>query len=238
MPPHPPIAVVAGGGSGIGEACAVRLGREGFHLVLVGRTPGKLEAVARRIADAGGSAEAYPADVREWDQLEGLETRWAETGVDLLINSAGGQFYAPTAELSPGGWKAVVDLNLTGAFHLCRRLSPALSRRRGAAVMVVANLWRTAAPGLAHSAAARAGVVSLTRTLALEWAKDGVRVNAVSPGLTDTPALHERYAGLVEQVPLGRIGQVEEMADAILFMARSPYVTGEVLTIDGGLHLV
>lgn len=233
-----PVAVVAGGGSGIGQATALALARQGYHLVLVGRTPEKLEATAAEIVRGGGSAACFPADVRDWDRLGELQALVADRGVDLLVNSAGGQFYAPSEEITRGGWNAVVELNLSGSFFLCRQLLPALRLRRGSVVMVVADIWRKAAPGLVHSAAARAGVVSLVRTLALEWAGAGIRVNAVSPGLTDTAALLDRYAGLVEKTPLGRIGRVDEMVDAILFMARSAYITGEVLTVDGGLHLV
>ena len=145
---------------------------------------------------AGGSASIFPADVRDWDRLAQLQAQLDETGLDLLINSAGGQFFAATEEISQNGWKAVVDLNLSGSFFLCRHLLPSLRKRRGSVVTVVANLWQKASPGLVHSAAARAGVVSITRTLALEWAKDGIRVNAVSPGLTDTPALQDRYLPL------------------------------------------
>lgn len=232
------IAVVAGGGSGIGQGCALRLGGEGWHVVLVGRDSGKLDGTAARIAEAGGSAECFAGDVRDWDRMAELAASVGEEGIDLLVNSVGGQFAAPSAELSRNGWQAVVDTNLNGAFFLARHLRPALTKKRGAIVMVVANIWQKAAPRLAHSAAARAGVVSLVRTLALEWAGEGIRVNAVSPGLTDTPALLPGYAELVGTVPLGRLGMVEEVTDAILYLARSGYVTGEVLTIDGGLHLV
>jgi NAD(P)-dependent dehydrogenase (short-subunit alcohol dehydrogenase family) len=131
----------------------------------------------------------------------------------------------------------VVDINLSGSFFLCRQLQPSLRKRRGAVVLIVANMWRRPAPNLAHSAAARAGVVNLMNTLALEWAADGIRLNAIAPGLTDTPALLPQYRALADKVPLKRIGTVDEVVDAILFMARSPYVTGEVLAIDGGLHL-
>lgn len=233
------IAIVAGGGSGIGQGCALRLAGEGCHLVLVGRDKVKLDDTATRIADAGGSAETFPADVRHWDRMGELAALVEASGIDFLINSAGGQFAKPAAELSRNGWKAVVETNLDGAFFLARQLYPALVKRRGSVVMVVANLWQKGAPAMAHSGASRAGVVNLMRTLAVEWAGEGIRVNAVSPGFTDTPGLLDRYRGaMLESVPLGRIGTVEEVVDAILFMAKAGYVTGEVLTIDGGLQLV
>jgi citronellol/citronellal dehydrogenase len=209
----------------------------GYHVVLVGRDAGKLDTTAGEIIAQGGSALAFPADVRDWDRLAELQTLVADTGADLLINSAGGQFAQPSAELTREGWQSVVDVNLTGSFNLCRHLHPALCERRGAIVLIVANMWRRPAPNLAHSAAARAGVVNLMHTLALEWAPDGIRVNAVAPGLTDTPALLPQYRALADRVPLKRIGTVEEVVDAILFMGRAPYITGEVLSIDGGLHL-
>ncbi len=231
-----PIAVVAGGGSGIGRGCALRLAREDYEVVLVGRTAEKLEAVAGEIRAAGGRARTFTADARDWDRVAELAAE-VDSGVDLLINAAGGQFAQASAELSRNGWQSVVDNNLSGSFFLCRHLYQALRQRRGAAVMVVANLWQKPAPQLVHSAAARAGVVSMARTLALEWAGDGIRINAVAPGLTNTEALEERYANLVDRVPLGRIAQVDEVVDAILFLGQSRYITGEVLSVDGGLKL-
>jgi NAD(P)-dependent dehydrogenase (short-subunit alcohol dehydrogenase family) len=237
MTSEQPVAVIAGGGSGIGRGCARRLSGMGYHVILVGRDAAKLDTTAAELADAGGSAQAFQADVRDWDRLGDLQTLVSKTGIDLLINSAGGQFAKPSAELSRDGWQSVVDINLSGSFFLCRQLQPALVKRRGAIVLIVANMWRKPAPHLAHSAAARAGVVNLMNTLALEWAPHGIRVNAVAPGLTDTPALLEQYRALAERVPLKRIGTVDEVVDAILFMGRTPYITGEVLSIDGGLHL-
>jgi citronellol/citronellal dehydrogenase len=162
----------------------------------------------------------------------------ADGGIDLLINSAGGQFPKLAAQLSRNGWQAVIDTNLNGAFFLARHLYPALAKRRGSVVNVVANLWQRGAPTMAHSGAARAGVVNLTRTLAAEWGKDGIRVNACSPGYIDTPALAEGLRAGVGSVPLGRMGTVEDCVEGILYLARAGYVTGEVLTIDGGLQLV
>ncbi len=237
MNPDKRIAVVAGSGSGIGQGCALRLAGEGWHVVLVGRDATRLEDTAARIAAAGSSAECFPGDVRDWERMGELGALVSDSGIDLLVNSAGGQFAAHAAELSRNGWQAVVDTNLNGAFFLARHLYPALVKRRGAIVMVVANLWQKGAATMAHSGAARAGVVNLVRTLAVEWAGQGIRVNAVSPGYTDTPALLDSYRRLVPTVPLGRIGTVEEVVDAILYLAGAAYVTGDVLTIDGGLHL-
>lgn len=233
------IAVVAGGGSGIGQACALQLASEGWHVVLVGRNAEKLALTEALIAEKGGTAECFSADVRDWDRLSELAAQLAGSGLDLLINSAGGQFASLAKDLSRGGWKAVVETNLDGAFFLSRQLYPALAKRKGAVVHVVANLWQRGAATMAHSAAARAGVVNLTQTLAIEWARDGIRVNAVSPGFIDTAGLLAEYKGdMKRKVPLGRIGVVDECVEAILFMARAGYITGEVLTVDGGLQLV
>lgn len=237
-----PTAVVTGGGSGIGAACAARLAGAGNMVVLVGRRPDPLEEVAGAILAAGGVAHAFPADIRDWDRLGELRdaiTGWSDR-VDVLVNAAGGQFPAPAAELTPSAWGAVVDTNLTGTFFVCRQLFPLLSRRGGAIVNVVASVWQRPFPGMAHSGAARAGVVNLTRTLALEWAARGIRVNALSPGFTDTPAFRSQVgdlAGLAGRVPLRRVATPEEVADAAMFLARSTYTTGEVLTVDGGFQL-
>ena len=231
------IAVIAGGGSGIGRGCALRLAGMGYRVVLVGRTASKLNETVDLVTGAGGRAVAFPADLRDWDRLAELQMLVGNSGVDLVINSAGGQFAKPSAELTRDGWQSVVDINLSGSFFLCRQLLPSLRKRRGSVVLIVANMWRRPAPSLAHSAAARAGVVNLMNTLALEWAPEGIRVNAVAPGLTDTPALLDQYRALANKVPLKRIATVDEIVDAILFMGRSAYITGEVLAVDGGLHL-
>lgn len=238
-----PTAVVTGGGSGIGAACAARLAEAGHMVVLVGRRPEPLQEVADTIGAGGAVAQAFPADIRDWDRLAELReaiTGWSDR-VDVLVNAAGGQFHAPAEQLTPNAWRAVVDTNLTGTFFVCRQLFPLLCRKGGVIVNVVASVWQRPFPGMAHSGAARAGVVSLTRTLALEWASHGIRVNALSPGFTDTPAFRSQVgdlSGPAARVPLRRVARAEEMADAAMFLARSTYTTGEVLTVDGGYQLM
>ncbi|HET8709766.1 MAG TPA: SDR family oxidoreductase [Spongiibacteraceae bacterium] len=231
------VAVVAGGGSGIGRGCALRFAGMGYKTILLGRDVEKLSKVAAEIAATGGDVETFAADVRDWDRLAELGDRLAATGIDVLVNSAGGQTAQPSAEMSREHWENVVGINLHGSFYLCRHLYKALRKRQGCVVTVVANMWQMPAPGLAHSAAARAGVVNLTRTLAKEWAPDRIRLNAVAPGLTDSGALRPEYKALVDRVPLGRIGTVDDVVDTIVFLAGASYITGEVISVDGGIRL-
>lgn len=235
---------MTGGGGGLGGACARLLADRGLAVVIMGRTLERLEAVRLDVEAAGGTVTSFPGDVRNWDRLQELHGMLAATHgrVDVLINSAGGQFHAAALDISPHGWSAVLETNLTGTFYACRTLFPLLRAARGSIVNVVAGVWQRAAPGMAHSGAARAGVVSLTRTLAVEWAEYGIRVNALSPGITDTPALRAHggdHQGRVARVPLGRMATAEEVAEAAWFLAgpSGRYVTGETLVVDGGLQL-
>ncbi|MHB8328089.1 MAG: SDR family oxidoreductase [Acidimicrobiales bacterium] len=241
----PRVAVITGGGGGIGGACARLLAGRGFTVFLVGRTSESLDAVRLAIEGASGRAVSFPADVRDWDRVQRLveQVTTSYGRVDVLINGAGGQFHAAVNDISPRGWSAVIDTNLTGTFHMCRAMFPLLEASGGTIVNVVANVWQRAAPLMAHSGAARAGVVSLTRTLALEWAAYGIRVNALSPGITDTAGLRNYQPNLderVARVPLQRAASAEEIADAAWFLAgpTGRYITGETLVIDGGLQLV
>jgi citronellol/citronellal dehydrogenase len=240
------VAVVTGGGGGIGSATARRLAAGGHDVVVVGRSAEPLQRVVDELDGKGGRAVAFPADVRQWERMEELAAMVeGEFGrLDVLVNSAGGQFHAAAVDITPRGWAAVIETNLTGTFFACRSLFPLLRRSdRGAIVNVVANVWQRAAPGIAHSGAARAGVVNLTRTLALEWAEHGIRVNCVSPGVTDTPGIRSHTPDLeprVARVPLRRAASADEVARLICMLCGpdAAYVTGDVLVVDGGLQLV
>ena len=239
-----PVAVVTGGGGGIGGACARTLAREGFAVVLLGRTEASLQVVQEQIRATSGEASSFVADVRSWERIQELAGQLQERygGVDILVNSAGGQFHAAATEISPNGWSAVVETNLTGTFYTCKALHDLLAETRGSIVNDVANVWQRGAPQMAHSGAARAGVISLTRTLALEWAPERIRVNALSPGLTDTAGLRNEAVDLdakAARVPLKRWATPEEVAETAWFLAgpTGSYITGAVLVVDGGLQL-
>jgi len=225
-------AVVTGGGGAIGTAVCRLLMADGWRVIAVGRNEEKLEAVG---------CETFVADVREGERLGELAAQLESC--DALVTCAGGQFIAKADDISPNGWRAVVETNLTGTWNSCRAFHELLAGGDGGAIVtMVANIWQRAAASMAHSGAARAGTVSLTRTLALEWGPQ-VRVNCVSPGVIDTPALRG-YGGdpadLAAGVPLRRPGTPKEIAGVVRFLISpaAAYITGEVLVVDGGFQLV
>lgn len=241
-------AVVTGGGSGIGRCIAHELASLGAKVVLAGRDAEKLERVAEEIAADGGAARPAPCDIRDEARVAALfeDVLAVEGRVDLLVNNGGGQFAAPAASLSPRGWRAVVETNLTGTFLMCKQAFESwMSEHGGAIVNVVADMWR-GMPMMAHSGAARAGVVNLTQTLALEWAGAQVRVNAVAPGVIASSGLAKypepvqaAVAELPKELPAGRLGTESEVSAAVVFLS-SPgarYVNGATLRVDGASSL-
>jgi NAD(P)-dependent dehydrogenase (short-subunit alcohol dehydrogenase family) len=241
------VGIVTGGGSGLGRAMALELARLGAAVSVAGRRPEPLAETVALVEQEGGRALAHPTDVRDPDAVDTLVEATASVlgRVDVLVNNAAGNFVVRAEDLSPNGWRAVVGIVLDGSF-LCSR---AAGRRMieqgdgGAILSVIASYAWTGGPGTVHSAAAKAGVIALTRTLAVEWARHGIRVNAICPGPTDTEGAgaalwptEEDRARVAATVPLGRLATPEEVAAwaAALCSQHASYITGETLTIDGG----
>jgi citronellol/citronellal dehydrogenase len=240
------VAIVTGGGSGIGFAIARTLGGLGARVAICGRRPEKLEAARAVLSARGITVHASPCDIREVDQVAafvaGVRASLGE--ISVLVNNAGGQFPSPAEDLSPRGWEAVIRNNLNGTFFMTREVARAsmIPQRRGRIVSILANMKR-GFPGMAHSGASRAAVDNLTKTLAIEWVKYNVQVNAVAPGIIRSSGLDQYSPELVERsrqrTPMKRLGTPEEVAELVAYLASdaASFVTGETWYIDGGAHL-
>jgi citronellol/citronellal dehydrogenase len=240
------VAIVTGGGSGIGRCTAHELSSLGAAVALIGRTREKLDRVCAEIGEAGGRASAHVCDIREEDAVKRAvaEVLAAHGRIDALVNNAGGQFPAPLASISAKGWDTVVRNNLTGGFLVSRECYTQWMAEHAAGcaiVNIIADMW-LGMPGMGHSGAARAGMLNFTETAALEWAP--VRVNAVAPGWIASsgmdhygPEMRARIRGLREHVPLGRLGTESEVSAAIVFLLSpaAAFVSGSCLRVDGAV---
>jgi citronellol/citronellal dehydrogenase len=237
------VALVTGGGTGIGRATALELARTGARVAICGRRPAPLEETRALVERAGGECLAVPADLREPEQADALvEAALERFGpIDVLVNNAGGQFVAPAEDISPNGWRAVHRLNVDAVWYLTRLVATRSMIPGGGGLVVFIGLSpRRALPGMAHASAARAAVENLSRTLAIEWGRHGVRTVTVTPGVIRTEGLDgygaEAIAQWEQEVPLGRLGAPEEVAAVIAFLA-SPggaYISGATILVDGG----
>jgi len=236
------VALVTGGGSGIGRCAAHELAALGARIALVGRRPERLAAVA---AEIGPAASTYPCDIREEDAVRAMVAAvLADHGrIDSLVNNAGGQFAAPLETISAKGWDTVVRTNLTGGFLVARECYTQCMKAAGAGAIVnmVADMWH-GMPTMGHSGAARAGMLNFTETAAFEWAP--VRVNAVAPGWIASsgldhypPEMAEHIRTLAARVPLGRLGTESEVSAAIVFLLSpaAAFVSGSCIRIDGAV---
>lgn len=191
------VALITGGATGIGFGIAELLASLGAHTVLASRNGAALEAAAVRLRDAGGKASVAVLDVRDAESVRAVVSRVAEERgrIDLLVNNAAGNFYAPSATLSPNAWRSVVEIDLFGTFYCCQAVAPVMRSKGGGRIVNVSmTLHYRGWPQMAHATAAKAGVDALTRTLAVEWAPWGVRVNAVAPGPIPTPGVLKAFA--------------------------------------------
>jgi NAD(P)-dependent dehydrogenase (short-subunit alcohol dehydrogenase family) len=243
------VAIVTGAGKGIGKAIAVGFARAGASLVVASRTQADIDDTASKIRETGRKALAVPADVTKVSQLENLLEKTLESfkKVDILVNNAGGDSGGTgyVLDLSIDDWKSGIELNLNSLFYCCKIIGGEMVRKKsGNIINMTSGMGFGPYPGAAHHAAARAGVINLTKTLALEWAPFNIRVNAIAPGYTETalPAKAwrehpEDKEALLKLIPLGRTAQPEEMVSTAVFLASSAsgYITGETINVSGGL---
>jgi NAD(P)-dependent dehydrogenase (short-subunit alcohol dehydrogenase family) len=245
------VAVITGGGSGLGREVAHAFARLGGHPVIAGRTADKLDDVVTSIKEDGGECTAIPTNIRDTDQVDALRDEvYARFGrTDFLVNNAGGQFPALPSAISDNGWRSVVDLNLNGTWNVTSRFMRPMAEVGYGAIVNIVTLFSfdRGAPMFLHSGAARAGVVNMVKTLAPYLMRYGVTINVLAPGIFTTPALIESELGplghteetfleeLVSQRMSARLGTVDEMAATVLFLC-SPaarYVCGATLIADG-----
>jgi peroxisomal 2,4-dienoyl-CoA reductase len=253
------VALITGGGTGIGFGVAELLAELGAHVVLASRKPEHLESACAAITATGGKASAVQLDVRDPEKVKiAVDSIAQQHGrLDLLVNNAAGNFYAPSATLSPNAWRSVVEIDLFGTFYCSQAVYPIMAQQGGGRIVSISmTLHYRGWPLMAHATAAKAGVDALTRTLAVEWAPQRIRLNAIAPGpiptegvrkaftppansgVTDVfAAADERMAAYAAQsIPLGRWGSPRDIGNMVAFLA-SPagdWITGAIFVVDGG----
>ncbi len=242
------IALVTGGGSGIGRATCLQLGRMGAKVAAADLSLPGAQATVEQMAAEGLTGAAHPVDVSSAEQVhclvEAVCDRWG--GIDVLANTAGIYQVGGIDDIGEADWDRVLGVNLKGAFLLCRAVVPVMRARGGGAIVNLSSISGRTKSDLAgvNYVASKAGIIGLTMCLGNQLARDGIRVNCVAPGTTDTPMVanvgEEGRAILTKRVPLGRLGRPDEIAAAVAFLASpaASYITGETLNVNGGAFMV
>ena len=253
------VALITGGGSGIGRGIADVLASLGAHVVIASRKQERVEQAAAEIRAAGGKASGVAVDVREPERVQGMiaEVQRGHGRIDLLVNNAAGNFYAPSESLSANAWKSVIEIDLYGTFFCSQAVLPVMRAQGGGAIVNISmTLHYRGWPLMAHATAAKAGIDALTRTLALEWARDHVRVNAIAPGPIPTEGVKKAFTpppsadGAIDvfaqeramdryakaMIPLQRFGSPEDIANMVAYLASpaAAWITGAIMVVDGG----
>src|SRR5438067_441299 len=237
--------IITGGGTGIGFAIARELARLGAEVILASRKEEHLSPAVDQIRNAGGKAEFHILDVRDAASVEAMAAKFG--AVDFLVNNAAGNFIVPSDQLTVNGWNSVIGIVLNGTFYCTSAVGKRMiAAKRGSILNIIANYAWTGAPGVVHSASAKAGVLAMTQTLAVEWARHKIRVNAIAPGPVHTEGASKRLfpnemieEGIRKTIPLRRFANLEEVSNAASYLLfdYASYVTGETLVIDGGQWL-
>lgn len=241
------IIIITGGGTGLGKSMAQRFGELGANLVITSRKLEVLEETAEELRTSGANVLPLQCDVRKPDEVEEMISRAVgEFGaVDVLVNNAAGNFISPTERLSPGGFKVIVDIVLNGTFNCTLSAGKEMIKRGGGVILNIITTYAWTGSGyVVPSACAKAGVLAMTRSLAVEWAKYGIRTNAIAPGPFPTEGAWKRLVvpglgiekKMKKRIPLKRFGEQRELADLATFLISdgAGYINGEVVTIDGG----
>ena len=241
------IIIITGGGTGLGKSMAQRFGELGANLVISSRKLEVLEETAEELRTSGANVLPLQCDVRKPDEVEEMISRAVgEFGaVDVLVNNAAGNFISPTERLSPGGFKVIVDIVLNGTFNCTLSAGKEMIKSGGGVILNIITTYAWTGSGyVVPSACAKAGVLAMTRSLAVEWAKYGIRTNAIAPGPFPTEGAWKRLVvpglgiekKMKKRIPLKRFGEQRELADLATFLISdgAGYINGEVVTIDGG----
>lgn len=241
-------AIVTGGSNGMGKAMATRFAAEGANVVITGRNEERLADTKKEIKkEANADILTVQMDVRNREDVTRTieETKKAYDSIDILVNNAAGNFICPAEELSPNGWKSVIDICLNGTWNCTQLVGQEMIEQKTGGVMLnmVATYAWTGQAAVVHSATAKGGILAMTRSLAIEWGKYGIRLNAIAPGVIENTGGSEILFSSEEAVqqvkeinPLGSVGQLDDIADAAAFLVsdQSRYVNGDCMTVDGG----